>query len=169
MSITREQLLSHIHEPLQSPARPSSLTKSTYRVRWRELSEWTDFTTEANAYWDDLPDFEKNAVLDGLPANYWDFVAGQVLSLMHRVTREAHLLTPFSTLYSALHNKAATDACDDHARITSKVPGTILGALDACFELNGEICGVVELKNFRNLNETTVTEVIERILSPTVY
>jgi hypothetical protein len=164
MSVTREQLLSHIHQPLQSPARPASPTKSTYRVRWRELSEWSDFISDAQTYWSDLPADEKNAVLVGLPPTYWDFVARQLSSLLQRVTREAHLFTPFSTLYAAPHNEAVIDAYDDHALITSGVSDSILGAPDACFEFNNELCGVIELKNFWSLNETTVNEVIERIL-----
>jgi hypothetical protein len=166
MPVTREQLLSHIHQPLQSTARPASPTKSTYRVRWRELSEWGDFTSDAQTYWSNLPAAERDAVLVGLAPNYWDFVGRQLSSLMQRVTREAHLLTPFSTLYAAPHNEAATGAFDNHALIISGVPDSILGAPDACFEFENEPCGVIELKNFWSLDEATVNEVVECILSP---
>lgn len=84
MSVTREQLLSHIHQPLQSSPRPTSPPKSTYRVRWCELSEWSDFTSDAQTYWSNLSAAEKDAILVGLAPNYWDFIGRQLSSLMSK-------------------------------------------------------------------------------------
>ena len=62
MSVTRDEFLGHVYDPLQSLAGQSSPTKSTYRVRWRELSEWEDFISDAQTYRDTQPETEKNFV-----------------------------------------------------------------------------------------------------------
>ena len=161
MAITREQFLGHIHVPLQTTARPSSPTKSTYRVRWRQLSEWNDFILDARTYWDDLPDTQKSAVLTGVPPNYWDVLVGTLADIAPSVTQEPHLGTPFAVLYSAPHNKAINGAVDDHARITTQLPPTTVGQPDGCFEYDDRLTGIIELKSFWNLTERTILEVLQ--------
>ena len=161
MSVSREQFLSHVHNPLQSPAAQSSPTKSTYRVRWRELSEWEDFISDAGTYWDNLAETEKNSVLPGVSDGYWDFMATTINSLATRLRREQHLRTPFSLLYGSPHNVAITDAGDEHAQITDQLPEDTVGEPDACFEYDNRIAGVIEVKTFWNLGETGLVEVLQ--------
>jgi hypothetical protein len=109
MSLAREQLLTHVHQPLQSTTQPSSPTKSTCRVRWREIDEWADFVTEAQEYWDGLDGNEKNKVIPETHLRYWDSLSHSLTSAMPNVTREGHLLFPFTLRYSVPHNDAISD------------------------------------------------------------
>jgi len=162
MTVTREQLLLQVHEPLQTTAQPSSPTKSTCRVRWRQVSEWTEFVSDARTYWNGLPDAEKNAVLVGLADNYWDVVADQLAELAPIVSREPHLSTPFSLLYAAPHNKATNGATDSHAKITANIPdANLVGQPDSCFLFNGALAGIVEIKSFWNLTQAAILDVLQ--------
>src|SRR5947207_2973962 len=134
MSLTREQLLTHVHQPLQSTAQPSSPTKSTYRVRWREIHEWTDFVTETREYWDGLDDDEKNQVIPETHIRYWDSLSDSLTAVMSSVRREGHLVTPFIFKYSIPHNHAIPGARDNHERIMTSIPDVVIGQPDACFE-----------------------------------
>lgn len=165
MPVTREQFIAHVQVPLQSTARPSSPTKSTYRVRWRQLCEWENFVADARAYWDGLASTEKGSVLVGVPENCWDEVTRTLAVLAPTVSQEPHLGTPFSLLYSAPHNTAITGAGDAHARITTQLPENTVGQPDACLEYNNQLAGVVELKSFWNLTEMTILEVLRGTLT----
>ena len=148
MSLTREQLLTHVHSPLQSTTSPSSPTKSTYRLRWREICEWANFTTEAQEYWNSLDDSEKNQVVPETPISYWDTLSHTLAAVMPSVSREGHLITPFTFLYSGPHNQAIPGARDIHARITTRIPDVTIGQPDACFEYDDKIGGIIEVKTF---------------------
>ena len=161
MSITREQFLNHVHPPLESLARPSSPTKSTYRVRWRELSEWNDFVSDAQTYWDYLGNVEKSHILTGVSVDYWAYVSRTLTALAPTVSLESHLSTPFSLLYSAPHNETLLGAGDSHARITTQLPTNTVGQPDGCFEFNNTLAGIVELKSFWNITERTILEVLQ--------
>jgi hypothetical protein len=161
MSLTREQLLGHVHPPLQSAARRSSPTKSTYRARWREISEWTDFAAEAQEYWDGLGETEKTQVIPEARATLWDQLSESLAVAMPVVSREGHLLIPFMFKYSIPHNHAIPGAHDLHAQITTNIPDSIIGQPDACFEHDDKIGGVIEVKTFWNLTQQSVLEVIQ--------
>ena len=141
MSVSREQFLRHVHNPLQSPAAQSSPTKSTYRVRWRELSEWEDFVSDARTYWDNLAGIEKGSPLPGVSDNYWDVTRTTLNFLATRLGREQHLRTPFSLLYSAPHNAAIAGSDNEHAQITDQLPEDTVGEPDACFEYDNRLAG----------------------------
>jgi hypothetical protein len=160
MSLTREELLTHVHQPLQSTARPSSPTKSTYRVRWREIREWADFATDALEYWDGLDDDEKNQVIPKTRTGYWDSLSDSLEATMPSVWREGHLLTPFTFNYSIPHNHAIPGACDNHAFIKTSLPDVVIGQPDACFERDDKIGGIIEIKTFWNLTIESILEVI---------
>lgn len=161
MSLTREQLLTHVHPPLQSTTRPSSPTKSTYRLRWREIREWTYFVAETQEYWDGLDDAEKNQVIQEAPLTYWDVLDAALVAAMPSVSREGHLLTPFTFKYSVPHNHAIPGARDDHASISTRIPDTTIGQPDACFEYDDNIGGIIEVKTFWNLTNESVVQVIQ--------
>lgn len=122
MSLRREQLLNHVNSPLQSTAQLSSPTKSTYHLRWREICEWTDFTTEAEEFWDSLDDAEKSQVIPETPISYWDTLSYTLTAVMTSVSREGRLVTPFTF---RPHNQAIPEARDIHARITTRIPGPL--------------------------------------------
>ena len=163
MSLTCEQLLTHVHPPLQSTARLSSPTKSTYRVRWREISEWTDFVIEAQEYWDGLDDAEKNQIIPEARVTIWDQLSESMAVAMPSVSREGHLLIPFMFKYSIPHNHAIPGSRDDHARITTSIPDVIIGQPDACFEHDDKVGGIVEVKTFWNLANESIIQVIRGI------
>jgi hypothetical protein len=165
MSLTRQQLLIHVHPPLQSTARRSSPTKPTYRIRWREICEWTDFVIEAQTYWDGLDDAEKNQMIQ-TPSNYWDVLEAGLMAAMPSVSRERHLLTPFALKYCVSHNHAVSGARDDHASITIGIPDTIIGQPDACFVYDDNISGIIEIKPFWNLTNESIVQVIQDISPP---
>ena len=123
---TREQFLTHIHQPLQNagenPSR-SSPTKSAYRVHWRVLSEWIDFPSEAQTYWNSLDDREKNVIVRASP-DYWLDTEERLHNMFTTFSREPHLSTPFDLLYAEPHNRATNGLGDGHARITTQVPET---------------------------------------------
>jgi hypothetical protein len=165
MSLTREQLLTHVHAPLQSIAQRSSPTKSTYRVRWREIQEWADFVTEAQEYWDGLDEEEKNQVIPETHIRYWDSLSDSLAALMDTVWREGHLLTPFNFAYSIPHNHAIPRARDNHARIKTNIPDDIIGQPDAYFEHEDKVGGIIEIKTFWNLTNELIMDVIQGSLS----
>ena len=149
-----------MHQPLQRTSRPSSPTKSTYRVRWREIHEWADFVTEAQEYWDDLDNSEKNEVIQEAPLNYWDVWEAGLVAAMPTVSREVHLLIPFTFKYSIPHNHAIPGARDNHSRIAMRVPDITIGQPDACFEYDDKVSGIIEVKTFWNLTRESIVEVI---------
>jgi hypothetical protein len=161
---TRAEFLCHVHAPLQNPtAIQTSPTKSTYRLRWRELTEW-DFGAEAQAYWDNLDLSEKNALINVAPG-YWNFVLEAVSDISpSSFTREPHLSNPFALLYAGPHNRATIGANDEHARLETTVPDSAVGVPDGSFGLNGTLVGVVEIKTFWNITEQTIDEVLQGIL-----
>ena len=161
MAVAREEFLSHVHEPLRSPAGQSPPTKSTYRVRWRELSEWEDFIPDAQTYWDNLAELERNFILTGVAPNYLDVLSSTLTLLAPRLSREQHLRTPFSVLYGAPHNAATSDAGDEHARIIDQLPEDTVGEPEGCLEYENRLAGVIELKSFWNLTETGVLELLQ--------
>ena len=166
MTVTREQFLAHVHQPLESGAQPSSPTKSTYRVRWRELVEWDDFVADAQAYWENLPHSQRTQVLPRVSPDYWDFVDVSLQDTTledepSTVSQEPHLATPFTLLYSGPHNRAVIGATDNHARITTRLPANTVGQPDGCFAFNNQLAGIIELKSFWNLAETTILDVLQ--------
>lgn len=165
MSLTREQLLTHVHQPLQNIGQRTSPTKSTYRVRWREIREWADFVPEAQEYWGGLDDTEKNQVVRGTHTHYWDSLSHSLTSAMPDVRREGHLLFPFTLQYSVPHNDAIAGAHDDHARISASIPDVVIGQPDACFQHDDKIGGLIEIKTFWNLTNESIIEVIQGLPS----
>ena len=163
MSLTREQLLTHVHQPLQSAAQPSSPTKSTCRVRWREINEWAYFVSEAQEYWDGLDDDEKNQVIPETRVGYWDSLSDSLTAAIPYVRRESHLLIPFTFKYSVPHNHAIPGARDNHARINTIIPDVIIGQPDACFEHDDKIGGIIEIKTLTN---EAIIEVFQGSLPP---
>src|SRR5271169_1286860 len=148
MSVTREEFLSHVHPLLVSTARPSSPTKSTYRVRWHQLSEWDDFVTDAQTYWNNLLATEKSQVLPGVSPDYWDHVAGILPAVAPSVSLDPHLATPFTLLYTAPHNQAIAHGSNGHALIATALPPETVGQPDGCFVFNDKLAGIIELKSF---------------------
>ena len=162
MSVTRAEFLSHVHQPLVSRQGPSSPTKGKYRLRWRELSEWNDFGTDTQTYWGDVGDAEKNQVLAGVASNYWDVQYSSMAAVDNdTVTQEQDLGIPFINLYSLSHNLPIPGSNDDHARITPRCPANIIGDPDCCLKLNDQLVGIIELKTFWKVTETTILEVLE--------
>jgi hypothetical protein len=161
MSLTRERLLRHIHPLLETTARsgPSSPTKSTYRVRWRELLGWDDFVSEAQTYWNGLGDEQKEMATTA-PTNYWEVIYGD-LGFPRPVSREPNLIFPFRALYAAPHNRAISGANDQHAYITTELPDDIVGQPDACLQHDNRLVGIIELKTFWNLTESAILEVLQ--------
>ena len=166
MPLTREELLTHVHQPLQSTSRPSSPTKSTHRVRWREIHEWAAFVTEAQEYWDGLDGDEKSQVIPETHARYWDSLSHSVTSAMPDVTREGHLLFPFTLRYSVPHNDVLAGARDNHARISTIIPDVFIGQPDACFEYDDKIGGIIEIKTFWKLTHQSIIDVIQGLPPP---
>jgi hypothetical protein len=161
---SRAQFLAHIHIPLQTSfavSPRSSPTKSTYRVCWRDLSEWEDFPSDTQAYWNELDDSEKNAVIN-VSTDYWENIDEHIADLAPTVSREPHLSTPFSLLYASPHNKATRGASVDHARVTTQVPDNAIGNPDGCLEDNDKrLVGIIEIKSFWNITEASISEVIQ--------
>ena len=163
---TRAEFLSHIHAPLQNPtAGQTSPTKSIYRLRWRELTEW-DFRGEVQAYWDGLAASEKNEVFDDIPANYWTIILGQLRQLPFQ--REPQLSTPFATLYAIPHNRATDGAADDHALLSTGYPDSAVGQPDGSFVIDERLVGIAEIKTFWNITERSIDEVLQGTLSPSL-
>src|SRR5437773_860250 len=121
---TRAEILTHVHRPLQNlssdPPRSSS-TKSTYRVHWRELTEWQHFQSDTMDYWNVLDDNDKNAILP-VQAGYWSFMESLLQRTARRFRREPHLITPFTVAYAGPHNEAISGASDDHASLETALP-----------------------------------------------
>ena len=163
MLLTREEFLTHVHQPLNSSAGPSSPTKGKYRLRWRELSEWSNFTSDAQTYWDNLGGFEKNQELPGVASNYWDVLYSSMAAVDDEegVSRETDLVTPFTNLYSAPHNLAIPGSNDDHAFMTPRRTANIIGDPDGCLKFNNQLAGIIELKTFWKVTETSILEVLE--------
>ena len=161
MSVTREEFLSHVHRPLVSTARPSSPTKSTYRVRWRELSEWDDFVTDAQTYWNNLPATEKSQVLPEMSPDYWDHVAGILRVTAPSISQEPRLANPFTLLYARPHNQAIAQDGNGHALISTALPPETVRQPDGCFVFNDKLAGIIELKGFWNLTEEAILEVLQ--------
>lgn len=166
---TREQFLTHIHQPLQNagenPPRSSS-TKSAYRVHWRVLSEWIDFPSEAQTYWNSLDDSEKNTIVRASP-DYWLDTEERLRNIFTTFSREPHLSTPFDLLYAEPHNRATNGHGNGHARITTQVPETAVDLPDLCFRLNNDFVGVAEIKTSWNLTESSIEEVLQGFLHTT--
>jgi hypothetical protein len=159
---TRAEFLTHVHPPLQNPGGnplPSSSTKSTFRVHWRELREWTSFQSDAIDYWNDLDNHDKNAILPLIDPNYWAVVRSQIRR--RRLRTEPQLTTPFDVLYATPHNEAIFGASDDHAQLELSAPQSSLGQPDASFEIDDNLVGVVEIKTFWNITQQLIDEVLE--------
>lgn len=77
------------------------------------------------------------------------------------VTQEQDLGIPFINLYSLSHNLPIPGSNDDHARITPRCPANIIGDPDCCLKLNDQLVGIIELKTFWKVTETTILEVLE--------
>lgn len=160
MSTTRAQFLDRVHQPLHSDTRRSSPTKSTYRVRWRELAEWTTFAGDALAYWDNLDDAEQNAVLPTVGERYWHQAYETLNNTTPIVTVEDDLGIYFTLLYGAPHNVAIRGASDDHAEFIRRHPD-LTGLPDGCLKFDDRIAGIVEIKTFWNINEDVMREVFQ--------
>jgi len=165
MPVTREQFLSQVHPPLDSLGQPSSPTKSVFRVRWRELSEWNDFVSGASTYWSNLPNEEKSHVLPRVSSGYWEQQYETLTDSASSASQEPHLVTPFALLYSAPHNKAIVGSSDDHARILTQVPSNTVGQPDGSLQFDNQLSGIIELKSFWNLTETTILEVLQGLFT----
>ena len=157
-----------MHKPLQSTARPCSPTKSTYRVRWREIHEWSDFVHEAQEYWDGLDDDEKNQFIPEARVTLWDQLSDTLAVVMPSLSREGQLVTPFTFMYSGPHNHAISGTQGRHARITTSIPDFIIGQPDACFEHDDKIGGIIEIKTFWNLIHESIVEVIRGLFYQTI-
>src|SRR5947207_6859160 len=139
MSLTRQQLLTHVHQPLRPrEQRQTSPTHSTYRLRWRQITEWTHFTAQAQDYWDSLTNAEKTQVIADTPPSYWNVLNAALANVTPDVRQEADLHQPFTFLYSAPHNTAVPGARDPHARLSSRLPDVHVGIPDGCFQYNDE-------------------------------
>lgn len=161
MTTTRAQFLSHVHTPLQNPrAIQTSPTKSSFRIRWRELSEWDTFPAEAQAYWDALGDSERNAVINVRP-DYWLDTQERLIDIAPTYWREPHLSSPFQLLYVGPHNRATHGASDVHALLTTHIPDSIVGQPDGSFAWEDNFVGVIEIKTFWNITQQTIYEVLQ--------
>ena len=96
-----------------------------------------------------------------IPANYYWYSVYTILTAgVGPVSQESHLTTPFNVLYSAPHNIAVPGAEEDHALVARRIPSSTVGHPDGCFEYNDQLVGIVELKSFWNLTETSFNEVL---------
>ena len=169
MPLTCDQMLTHVHAPLETTREPSSsATLSTYHVRWRELREWTDFASSAQDYWARLSDADKGRIVPQAPKNYWELLSDSLTTAVPSYFRENHLLMPLTFNYAIPHNHAISGACDTHARISTTLPLSVVGQPDGCFEQDDEVRGIIELKTFWNLTNDSIRQVIQgmSLLSP---
>jgi hypothetical protein len=170
MLLTRKEFLAHVHQPLESSAGQSSPTKGKYRLRWRELREWDNFASDAQIYWDNLDDVQKNQELSGVAHNYWDVLYSSMAAVDDEsVSREPDLATPFTNLYSAPHNQSIPGSSDDHARMSPRRPANMIGDPDGCLRFNNQVVGIIELKTFWKVTEDTIREVLEGLDRLFVY
>jgi hypothetical protein len=160
---TRDEFLEHIHEPLVNPngdPPKGSPTKSTTRYRWRTLQHW-DVETDANAYWEGLPNDDKLSNLQVRPG-YWDSVESQLDDSLQPRDSESTLRLPFSIAYRLPHNRAIQGASDAHAEVWdegSRLRPSPIGNADFLFVYNGKLAGVIELKAWWKVTEDEIEEV----------
>jgi hypothetical protein len=162
-SPTRNEFLSHVHPRLVNPTgdpAPGSPTKSTMRYRWRELLQW-DVEADAQSYWDNLADDDKNTRLAVRPG-YWDFVQDQLDSFTQPFTSEPTLRVPFSTALQLPHNVAIRGASDIHAEMWtegSHLDTPPIGNADFIMVYDGKLTGLIELKTWWKVTEAEIEEV----------
>ena len=161
MSVTREKFLDHVHRPLKSNAQPSSPTKSTYRVRWRELIEWDDFVSDALTYWGNLPDTQKTQVLPRVSHDYWDFVDVSLQDTalrrysIHRLPRTA----PGDSFHASLLRTPLIGLLLEQLMIMRE--SQHVDQPDVCFAFNNQLADIIELKSFWNLTKGTIVDVLQ--------
>ena len=163
--VTRADILTHIHQPLQhhsSNPPPSSSTTSVYRIHWRELTEWQTFHADTMAYWNALDDNDKNAILP-VPPGYWSVIDLQLPRIVRRINSESSLGPPFLTLYAGPHNEAVSGARDEHGFLEMDLPQNVVGRPDGCFDWNDRIAGIVEIKTFWNVTQEGIDQVFQGI------
>ena len=148
---TREEFLSHVHQPLTNPqgdpAPTGSPTKSTMRYRWRHLRDW-DVEADAQEYWAQVSDADKQAVLSNIPRAHWEFVRLQLINMTEPFTAEPSLRGPFEVAFRTGHNGAIIGASDAHAEIRSSTAGLEgeppIGNSDLVFAYNNKLAGIIE-------------------------
>jgi hypothetical protein len=165
-SPTRHDFLNYVHTPLTNPngdPPPGSPTKSTMRYRWRGLHRW-DVEADANAYWDVIPDDDKDSTLAVQPG-YWQFVAG-MLPNPHPYTSESTLRLPFGIAYLHPHNAAIQSGSDAHAQMWPEGSGAQLARPPIApsgflFVHDGRLTGIIELKCWWKVTEAQFDAVKE--------
>jgi hypothetical protein len=164
-SPTREEFLNYVPTPLTNPngdPSPGSPTKSTMRYRWRELHHW-DVEAEANAYWDEIPDDDKDSMLAVQPG-YWQVVASMLNNPPY--TSESTLRLPFGIAYLHPLNAATQSASDAHAQMWTEGSGAQLAKppiapSDFLFVHDGKLTGIIELKCWWKVTESQFEDVKE--------
>ena len=118
------------------------------------------------AYWDALPQGDKDSRLEADPA-YWRFVRFQLSGFTQPFTSEPTLRVPFSNAYHTPHNIAIRGANDVHAEMWtegSRLEKPPIGNADFIFVYDGKITGVIELKTWWKVTETQIEDVKAGIL-----
>jgi len=156
---SREEFLSHVHQPRSNNAGPGSPTKSTMRYRWRELRHWA-VEEECRAYWEALSAEDKAAIV--APPGYWDVVELQLGSSGEPLASESELKPPFSYSFQSPHNIAIKGAGDAHAEIWSegaRLAKEPLGNADFLVVYDGKLAGAIELKMWWKVNDAEIEDV----------
>jgi len=108
-----------------------------------------------------LADDEKSQVIADAPLSYWNFLnASLAAASQGAISRETHLMDPFTFKYYIPHNQAIEGACHEHACISTNLPDATIGQPDACLKLADKVVGIVKIKTFWNVTEQAVVEVL---------
>jgi len=101
---SREEFLSHFHQPRSNNAGPGPPTKSTIRYRWRELRRWA-VEEECRAYWEALSAEDKAKAIDA-PVGFWGLIEVLLESSSEPLATESGLKIPFGNFFQSPHNIA---------------------------------------------------------------
>jgi hypothetical protein len=110
MNVTRAAFLQTPGAPvvIGSHTQPDSATPSSSRTRWLELAEWTSFAGDCLAFWDSVPQADKDQLM--FTVDNLDFYRNTVVGNLHPPSNEDMLSVHLDARYINPHNWTITNS-----------------------------------------------------------
>ena len=179
--ITRQQVLMQVIPPVHPSAGHLSeaTTKSTFRLRWNNLTEWTEFPNQVINYSNNIPLNDRNAgVMNTSTFQFcWERVADPIA-----VRGELHIQTFLELYVSSCHNAAAVGRhnaplpYDRHSAIVqnAQTPNgfPVVGIPDFLMAVGltwNEPTAIFEIKTPWLVTARQVDDVLEDAINPGIF